>query len=384
MNYSDMVSYSSRILIIRSNPVAPDPRVEKEARALVEAGYEVQVVGWDRSASHPAHEKKEGYQIHRMPIRSQYGMGLGNLPKLAAWQVRLLLWLLAHRRGYDALHACDFDTVIPCLVMKLAFGKKLIYDIFDFYPDHLRNTPAWIKRAIRKLDYWIINHADGVILVDDTRREQIKETSPRRLFVIYNSPQDTAIQYPNYNPSAKGKLHLAYVGLFQKERGLLEVASLLKKHPEWTLDMAGFGGDEEAIRTACSDVPNINWHGRVDYEKALQLSSQADVLFATYDPSIPNHRYSSPNKLFEAMMLAKPIVVARNTNMDTMIADNNCGLVVVYGDVNELEQAFITLADNPTLREQLGRNARKAYDTTYKWGIMKHRLQELYAQVLNG
>lgn len=376
-----MIPKPNRIIIIRSNPVAPDPRVEKEARALVEAGYYVQAVGWDRSASHPAHEKKEGYEIHRIPIRSQYGMGLGNLPKLATWQVRLLLWLLAHRRDYDALHACDFDTVLPCLVMKLAFGKKLIYDIFDFYPDHLRNTPAWIKRAIRKLDYWIINHADGVILVDDTRREQIKETSPRRLFVIYNSPQDTATQYPNYNPSAKGKMHLAYVGLFQKERGLLEIVALLKQHPEWTLDMAGFGGDEEAIRAACRAVPNITWHGRIDYEKAIQLSSQADVLFATYDPSTPNHRYSSPNKLFEAMLLAKPIIVAHDTNMDVIVSKHECGIIVKYGDETELETALLRLANDPSLRKRLGDNARKAYETDFSWNIMKSRLIELYAQV---
>lgn len=371
-----------RIFICRSNPVAPDPRVEKEARALVEAGYEVQVIGWDRSASHPVVETRNGYWIHRILIRSRYGMGLRNLPKLAVWQVRLFMRLLSHHREYEVLHACDFDTVLPCLLIKLFFGKKLVYDIFDFYTDHLRRTPAWIKIVIRQLDQWIINRVDGVILVDDARRIQIEKTKPRRLSIIYNSPYDTLGTLPPHTPAPQGKLRLAYVGLFQKERGLLEMASVMGRHPEWTLDMAGFGGDEEAVYAVCKRLPNIIWHGVVSYDNALILSARADVLFATYDPHVPNHRYSSPNKLFEAMMLAKPIVVARATNMDQVVIQNECGIVVNYGDTVELERALQKLADDLPLRQRLGDNARKAYDTQYHWDIMKFRLQELYAQVV--
>ena len=46
-----------RIVFCRSNPIAPDPRVEKEARALRQAGHEVVVVGWDRTGELPIDEK---------------------------------------------------------------------------------------------------------------------------------------------------------------------------------------------------------------------------------------------------------------------------------------------------------------------------------------
>ena len=147
--------------------------------------------------------------------------------------------------------------------------------------------------------------------------------------------------------------------------------------------MAGFGGDEKAIHAACAKLQNVKWHGRISYDKALELSAQADVLFATYDPSIPNHRYSSPNKLFEAMMLGKPIIVARNTNMDIIVSKHNCGIIVEYGDEKELEEALLKLANDLELRKKLGANARKAYETNYSWDIMKSRLVELYSQVQN-
>ncbi len=376
-----MISTPANILICRSNPVAPDPRVEKEAAVLTEAGHRVSVIGWDRSTSFPINEKKGQYEIYRIPIPAKYGMGMGNLIKLLSWQARLSLWLYIHRGEVDILHACDFDTVLPCLLMKLIFGKKLIYDIFDFYPDHLRNTPLWIKQAIRKLDYWIITRADAIILVDDSRREQIKETTPLRLSVIYNSPEDNNPLKKNSESPLRNNIKLAYVGLLQKERGLLEILSIMEKHPQWTLDVAGFGGDEEVIHAVCKGLPNVNWHGTVQYKDALELSSQADILFATYDPTIPNHRYSSPNKLFEAMMLGKPIIVCHNTNMDMIVSQHNCGIVVAYGNELELENALLRLANDPALCASLGNNARKAYETYYSWNIMKSRLIELYSQI---
>ena len=148
--------------------------------------------------------------------------------------------------------------------------------------------------------------------------------------------------------------------------------------------MAGFGGDEAALVEAAARMPNVRWHGRVDYAAAISLSQSADALFATYDPSIPNHRYSSPNKVFEAMMLGKPVVVAANTNMDRMIEQANCGLVVPYGDEDALEQALSRLACDPDLRRRLGECARQAYESTYSWAVMAARLRKLYADLLSG
>jgi glycosyltransferase involved in cell wall biosynthesis len=372
----------TRVLFCRSNPIAPDPRVEKEARALTHAGYQVRVLGWDRSGILPAEELLDGVSIVRLPIRAPFGKGIKNFPQLLRWQVYLLSWLFRNRGMYDIIHACDFDTVLPAFMLKILARKKVIYDIFDFYADHLRATPARIKQMIRALDIWIIGKVDAVILVDDARREQIAGARPRHLEVIYNSPQDLVDALPDMKEATgEGSLSLAYVGLLQVERGLLQLLQVFERRPNWNLDLAGFGGDEVEIRTAAAKLPNVHWFGRIPYDQALQLSRNADVLLATYDPSIPNHRYSSPNKVFEAMMLGKPIIVARNTNMDRIIEQAGCGLVVEYGDVPGLEEALSKLCQDTELRCQLARNARSAYLDNYSWSQMEARLLRLYQMV---
>jgi glycosyltransferase involved in cell wall biosynthesis len=373
----------TRILFCRSNPLAPDPRVEKEAKALARAGFQVKALGWDRSAKLPTSDQLDGVSIIRLPIQADFGKGIRNFPQLFRWQVHLLSWLYRHRHTYDIIHACDFDTVLPAFLLKKLAGKLVVYDIFDFYADHLRSTPDFIKYWIRAVDLWVINRVDAVILVDDARRDQIAGSRPRRVVVLYNSPEDLVAPATVGKSSRNGaSLSLVYIGLLQVERGLLELLQVIERHPNWSLDLAGFGGDQDAILAQAARLPNVRWHGRIPYEQALQLSRTADVLLATYDPRIPNHRYSSPNKIFEAMMLGKPIVVARNTNMDRMIQQADCGLVVEYGDVMGLEAALVRLSEDKGLQNRYARNARDAYLNSYSWSKMEERLLSLYCSLV--
>jgi glycosyltransferase involved in cell wall biosynthesis len=357
--------------------------VEREAASLRRAGYEVTVLAWDRTGKLPRRERREGYVLIRLPIPSSYAKGLRNFPGLLRWQIALTAWLIRHRKSFDLIHACDFDTVLPALICKWLFAKKVIYDIFDFYADHLRATPEWVKRLIRVVDLWAVRRAEGVIVVDECRLSQLSGAQPQRLSIIYNSPRDVAQEIQRDISLRQDPLRIIYVGLLQVERGLIELLGVLKKHPGWRLDLAGFGGDEKEILTKAEKIPGVYWHGRIPYQEALRLSAASDVIVATYDPGIPNHRFASPNKIFEAMMLSKPLIVARGTNMDRIVEHWGCGLVVTYGDEGELEEALCKLEDNSTLRKEFGERARTAYESKFAWSKMESRLYDIYHNVLH-
>lgn len=375
---------SQGVVILRATHIAPDPRVEKIGRALARAGYAVQALGWDRNGDLPAEDSGAGFPIRRIRLLAPWQSGIRNLPGLLRWQAALARWLGEHRESYQVIHACDFDTLLPALWAKRRWGKQVVYDIFDFYADMLRKTPALLVSVARRLELWGMGQADAVILADDARWEQVRGAKPRRRAVIYNSPEDQPPELPE-QPSTERpqRLRLAYVGLMQVERGLLPLIQLVAAHPEWSLDLAGSGAEQDEILAAAGDLPNITYHGQVPYRRALELNAGADVLPALYDPAIANHRFASPNKLFEGMLLGKPVVGARGTNVDRIIEQEACGEVVTYGAWEQLEAALQRLED-AAYRAQLGLNARRAYEQTYGWERMAERLTALYAEVTAG
>ena len=85
-----------RIVMMRSNPVNPNPAVEKAASALVEKGYKVTVLGWDRSAEYD--EKRDmlklsggSAEIIRFGIPAVFSGGIKkNLGALIKFQKKYL------------------------------------------------------------------------------------------------------------------------------------------------------------------------------------------------------------------------------------------------------------------------------------------------------
>ena len=83
------------------------------------------------------------------------------------------------------------------------------------------------------------------------------------------------------------------------------------------------------------------------------------------------------------MMCRKPIIVNDDTSMANIVREEKCGLIVPYGDVKTIKEAIIKLQNNPSLREELGENGRKAYDRKYSWTIMEKRLVLTYETLRN-
>jgi len=105
------------------------------------------------------------------------------------------------------------------------------------------------------------------------------------------------------------------------------------------------------------------------------------MMFAFYDPNIPNNRYASPNKLFEAMMCNKAILVNDDTSMAQIVKNYNCGLIIPYNDVRACSEAILILKNDVQLRQLMGNNGRMAYDKEYNWGSMERKLISLYKGV---
>ena len=151
-----------RILIVRSNPIAPDPRVEKS-----HASGSGRLCGGRAGLGphRPAARRGEKAMVFRLPIQAEY---VWPTCPILRWQWGLLALRRNHSR-YAAIHACDFDTVLPAWWVSRRGRQKLVYDIFDFYADHLR------PRRVDQEDHppgGLFRHrpADALILVDDARR----------------------------------------------------------------------------------------------------------------------------------------------------------------------------------------------------------------------
>ncbi|TKY91106.1 MAG: hypothetical protein C5S46_07580 [Candidatus Methanomarinus sp.] len=108
--------------MIRSNPIDPDVRVTKEVQTLADAGYDVNILGWDREKKYPRIECRSNFLIHRIKLKAPLGIKI--IFYLPLWWIYEFMWLLKEK--WDIVHASDFDTFIPALIaakIKKKYGK---------------------------------------------------------------------------------------------------------------------------------------------------------------------------------------------------------------------------------------------------------------------
>ncbi len=129
------------------------------------------------------------------------------------------------------------------MLAKKLWGVKVIYDIFDFYADHIRAN-RWIKNLIRIVDRKIISQVDAVILVDEARKVQIDHCRVKRCEIIYNSPPDrlNSLSAIPGGRAPKDGFQIGYVGMMLNDRGLLELIQVLKSVPNGSSNLPGLEG----------------------------------------------------------------------------------------------------------------------------------------------
>lgn len=376
----------SNVVLIRSNPVRPYPRLEKMANCLAKNGHGVTVLAWDRDDDYsPRVEKLElkdsTVKIIRIGIKGQFSGGIKkNLKGLLKFQGFIYSWLKSHQDEYEIIHAYDFDTGFTAQKCAKLFNKKFIYDIPDYYVDSHGLNGSSIGNVVKKLENSVINKADATIICTEQRKEQIAGTHPKKLYVIHNTP-DAEVESAGSNAGEHERLKLVYVGVFGKTRFLDKIAEEVAKRDDCEFHIGGFGsGMEEFFENMSNKYDNIFYYGRIPYEQTIRLEQECDVMCAIYDPAVPNHYYAAPNKFYEALLLGKPLIMAKNSSIASVVEQYGIGEVMDYS-VSGFNAALDRLIAKKDSFGDIANICTNLYREKYSWKQMESVIKNIYSNI---
>ena len=373
-----------RIILIRATEVMPDPPVEKMANTLISQGHKVTILAWDRANTYGERMSLKKLansetEIVHFGIPAKYSGGIkANFKGLLLFQMRIIRWLFQHREEYDAVHAFDFDTGFASMICCMLLRKKFIYHVLDYYVEGHILPSRLLNSIIEFFEIRVINSANATIICTEKRIEQIRKASPRKLYVIHNTP-DT-VQQSDFSFALKGdtgKIKLVYVGVLSRMRLLKETVEAVSKMDDVEMHIGGFGEYEDWMQKAAEQYSNVFFYGKLQYSQTLALEKQCDIMMAVYDPSIRNHKYAAPNKFYESIMLGKPIIMAFDTGYDDVITKNNIGVLTEYSECG-IKSALCALRGCKNAWSCMSERAMNIYREHYSWDIMKKRIEEMY------
>ena len=128
----------STVLMLVNNPLNPDPRVEREAKALVDAGLNVRIAAVSLSANNLERVRdKRGFEIVKLPnprrLSSHSRTGWKKaLLDIIRYYYEVLKHIRLLMRDVTVVHCHDFDT-LPMGYVLSKLGSKLVYDSHEAF-----------------------------------------------------------------------------------------------------------------------------------------------------------------------------------------------------------------------------------------------------------
>jgi glycosyltransferase involved in cell wall biosynthesis len=384
--YRIRIGMSTHIAMLVTNPFRPDPRVHKEARSLVQDGYKVTIICWDRQGELASHEVLEGIEIRRLVVRSGYGVGgrqIFYLPRFWRQALREL-----RRLQPDIIHCHDLDTAPAGFWYARARRLPWIFDAHECYPEQVRglHVNRFIYHMLLFLERQMTRRATYVITVGHLLAQRFRAMGGRVSVVGNYQPLAEFNSAPLISRADLGlrpeAFVVAYIGGFTPGRVILPLIRATEYAPEVIVLLLGDGPQRESIESELSKHPRVRYLGRVPQEQVPSYTALVDVVYYGLNHQIAddNIHYSSPNALFNALAAGKPLLTTNLGEIARIVQEEQCGIVVEQLTPERLADAINQLRD-PNVRAAMSMNARRAAQDKYNWDVAAATLLHLYRQL---
>lgn len=301
-------------------------------------------------------------------------------------------WIAAQvrRSELDCVLAKNLRLALPALIAARRCGVRSWIDLSENYPAMVSVersgellAPVWCGAA-GFLERYCAVHADLVTVVTESNRRRLIEmgVDGANITVVSNTPEAAMIpdsRTLGHVPSADGRLHMVFIGLLSKVRGvdrLLRAMAQASAGDRAHLHVIGAGPDLERLRRLAADLRlsgAVTFHGWIPKEQFMQNISSFDIGVVSH--LISEHTETTiPNKLFEYMACGLPVWTTAMTPCREVVEEAGCGWVS-GDDIESLAHTLhAVLATSAEDKRLLGLRGRRAVEERYNWNVDGERM----------
>ena len=403
------------VWIISFTGVSNEPRVLRQARALIDAGWRVVVLGYDGHSTRPEDwifvrlPKQQTYSPFRfqfMRLTRAIGQGLyrfmpgkfrdagarlyfNNIPNWAHIRPEVLRVARDHPElAPDLIAVHDYFTSPLGADLAEYFGAKLSVDCHEYAAGQYMHDPEWVTKtrpwvvAIQD-DY--LRRADLVTTVSDGIAERLNEEHAlkRPVQVVRSVP----IRQPQRFKPTGEQITVLYHGDISYVRGLHKaVKSMPLWRPDLRLVIRGSGDPAyiDSLKQIARDGgvgDRLTVEPPVPFHDIVPAANAADIGYFVHKDLSAQKRYTLPNKFFEYVMAGLALCVSDLPEMAKIVRQYDLGLLVSGYDEQAIADAL-----NSLTRDDIDRykQASIAASDSLNWDNEQKTMVQAYDELFLG
>lgn len=361
---------------------------DRIAAHLARRGHRVTCVTANANGQFPRRERREGYDIERVPGFRKNAFQNRLLPTFASYLTLGFLRAAAEcrRDRPDVVHA--FFTVPAGLAaagIRRMFGIPFVVSLRGSdVPGHSPGNT--LMRRLRGLAAAVWRRADAVVALSAGLLATARETAPLvDALYIHNGVDVQAFAPPaDGRAGRQGDLRLVCVARLERLKGIHVLLPVLARlsagSPPFRLRIVGDGPEREALTRQVRELgldSRVEFAGAVAPDRMAAEYAAADVLVH------PTLAEAFGQVLTEAMACGLPVLATRVGGIPEVVEDGVNGWLIPAADAEALAARLDAVLRLP--REDLrkiGAVNRSAVISRFSWESVAAQYEDLYRKVV--
>lgn len=275
---------------------------------------------------------------------------------LKYWRLFLRHWQI--RKSYDAM-IVGFPGQAVMLLAKLISDKPIIFDAFvSLYDSEVMDRGNCAKNSLKAkyfhfLDYFSCHLADKILLdTNEHIKYFIKEfgiDEKKFIKILIGEEGDKYLPESARKNTNKFLVHFHGNGIPLHGLPYILAAARILQNQNIEFNIIGALKEEAKI-----NLPNINYFDFMALNELYKHIKQADVCLGIFGNTDKAARVI-PNKVYEAMACAKPVITADTLAIRELLQDEENCLLVKRADAQDLADKILMLKNNKELMEKIAR-----------------------------
>ncbi len=242
-----------------------------------------------------------------------------------------------------------------------------------------------LQRVVLRMERWLLQRFDSVSSISSrmvelllTKGVDVKKTRyfPNWVDISHIKPNSASGgSYRQELGIDKDATVVMFSGSLGGKQGLMAIpaaAGLLAHRADIIFVICGEGVMRQALQEAAAGLPNVRFIPLQPMERLGELLCTADIHLLPQSPDAAD--LVLPSKLSGMLASGRPVISTcrPGTELDSVVS--HCGIIVPPDDAAAFAGAIAKLADETTLRLELGRRARAYAEANFERDAILSRI----------
>lgn len=275
-------------------------------------------------------------------------------------------------------------------------GVPFLFEVRDLWPAFAIAVGVLKNRTLIRMSEWLerflYRHADEMVVNSPGFIDHIRSRGAKRITLVENGVDVSMFNLGESGAEFRKLHHLEnkFIALYAGAHGIsnnlgviLESAAITRENPDIAYVFVGDGKEKSNLmdEAAVKGLTNVLFLPSVPKTEMNAVLAAADACIAILKP-IDMYKTTYPNKVFDYMAAAKPVILLIDGVIRQVVEDANCGVFVEPGNPRALAEQIKIMHNEAVTTERMGINGREYVEQHFDRAALAVKMEDVLIRLL--